>query len=44
MYTFPRYLEIAPPVMEMIRKEFTVIRVFHGTLGDSDVFVARFQR
>jgi len=26
----------------MIRKEFTVIRVFRGTLGDGDVYVAEF--
>jgi uncharacterized membrane protein len=44
VYTFPRYLEAAaPPVMEMIRKEFNVVKVFHGTLGNGDVFVARFQ-
>lgn len=44
VYTMPRYLEAAAPgVMEMIRKQFTVIRVFHGTLGDGDVFVARSQ-
>lgn len=44
VYTFPRYLDdLAPAVMEMIRKEFTTIRVFHGTVGDGDIFVARFQ-
>ena len=43
LYTMPRYLEDGlPAVNEMVRKEFTVIRVFHGTLGDGDVFVARF--
>jgi hypothetical protein len=41
----PRYLEAgAPGLMEMIRKEFTVIRVFHGTLGDGDVYVAQYNR
>ncbi len=43
VYTFPRYLEAwRPAIMEMIRKEFTVVRVFHGTVGDGDVFVAEF--
>jgi mannosyltransferase len=45
VYTFPRYLAAAAPqVDEIIRKDFTVVRVFHGTVGDGDVFVARFQR
>ncbi|HEY3824792.1 MAG TPA: glycosyltransferase family 39 protein [Bryobacteraceae bacterium] len=45
VYTMPRYLEAAAPgVMEMIRKEFTVIRVFHGTLGDGDVYVGQYNR
>ena len=44
VYTFPRYLAAwRPPVMEIIRNRFTVIRVFPGTLGDGAVFVARFQ-
>jgi hypothetical protein len=44
VYTFPRYMEIgAPALMEMIRKEFTLVRVFHGTLGGGDLFVVRFQ-
>jgi hypothetical protein len=44
VYTFPRYLESwIPPVAEMIRKEFTVTRVFPGTVGDGDVFVAKSQ-
>jgi mannosyltransferase len=43
VYTMPRYLaDGLPAVNDMIRKEFTVIRVFHGTLGDGDIFVARF--
>jgi len=43
VYTMPRYLESAlPAVNEMIRRQFTVIRVFRGTLGDGDVFVAEF--
>ena len=43
LYTFPRYLDAAvPAVAEMIRKEFTVVRVFPGTVGDGDVFVGRF--
>lgn len=42
VYTFPRYLEAAAPgVPEVIRKEFTVVRVFHGTLGEGDVVVVR---
>jgi hypothetical protein len=45
VYTFPRYLQdAAPAVMDLIQKQFTPIRVFHGTLGDGDVFVTRFQR
>jgi hypothetical protein len=44
VYTFPRYLESwSPPLAEMIRKEFTVTRVFPGTVGDGDVFVAKSQ-
>ena len=44
VYTFPRYMEIGEPALtEMIRKDFTVVRVFHGTLGGGDVFVVRFQ-
>ena len=42
VYTFPRYLEAAAPgVPDVIRKEFTVVRVFHGTLGEGDVVVVR---
>jgi hypothetical protein len=40
-YTLPRYLP--PAVLEAIRGKFTTIRVFHGTVGDGDVSVARFQ-
>ena len=44
VYTFPRYLEAAAPgVPQVIRKEFTVGRVFHGTLGEGDVVVVRSQ-
>lgn len=44
VYTFPRYLQSwSPPIAEAIRKEFTVIRVFPGTVGDGDVFVAKSQ-
>ena len=44
VYTFPRYLEAATPgVPDVIRKEFTVVRVFHGTLGEGDVVVVRSQ-
>jgi hypothetical protein len=44
VYTFPRYLEAAAPGLpEVIGKEFTVVRVFHGTLGDGDVVVVRSQ-
>ena len=43
VYTFPRYLESwSPPLAEMIWKDFTVTRVFPGTVGDGDVYVARF--
>jgi len=42
VYTFPRYLEAAAPGLpEAIAKEFTVVRVFHGTLGEGDVVVMR---
>jgi len=44
VYTFPRYLEAAAPGLpDVIRKEFTVVRVFHGTLGEGDVVVVRSQ-
>jgi len=44
VYTFPRYLEAAVPgITDVIRREFKVVQVFPGTLGDGDVFVARFQ-
>jgi uncharacterized membrane protein len=43
VYSMPRYLEVvAPAVLAMIQRDFTVIRVFHGTLGDGDILVARF--
>jgi uncharacterized membrane protein len=45
VYTFPGYLEdAAPQLMEEIRRKFAVIRVFKGTLGGGDIFVAKFQR
>jgi mannosyltransferase len=45
VYTFPRYLEdAAPALMKEIRAEFTVIRVFQGTLGGGDVLIAKFQQ
>ena len=44
VYTFPRYLAAwRPALMEIIRNQFTVIRVFPGTLGEGAVFVGRFQ-
>jgi mannosyltransferase len=44
VYTFPRYLESwSPPIAEMIRTDFTIARVFPGTVGDGDVFVAKSQ-
>jgi uncharacterized membrane protein len=44
IYTFPRYLEAAyPAISDMIRKDFTTVRVFPGTVGDGEVFVSRFQ-
>jgi uncharacterized membrane protein len=43
VYTFPRYLQAAYPEVEaVIRKEFTVVHVFPGTVGDGDVYVVRF--
>jgi uncharacterized membrane protein len=42
VYTFPRYLEAAAPGLpDVIRKEFSVLQVFHGTLGEGDVVVVR---
>jgi uncharacterized membrane protein len=41
VYTFPRYLP--PELLDAIRRKFTVVRVFHGTVGDGDVYVAQFQ-
>jgi uncharacterized membrane protein len=42
VYTFPRYLEAAAPGLpDVIAKQFTVVRVFHGTLGEGDVVVVR---
>ena len=41
VYTFPRYL--SPALSEAIREEFTVVRVFPGTVGDGDVFVGRYR-
>lgn len=42
--TFPRYLESwRPSLAAMIRQKFEIIRVFPGTVGDGDVYVARFQ-
>jgi hypothetical protein len=44
VYTFPRYLEAAVPgALETIRKEFALMRIFPGTVGDGDVYVGRFQ-
>jgi 4-amino-4-deoxy-L-arabinose transferase-like glycosyltransferase len=44
VYTFPRYLESwSPPLADMIRREFAIARVFPGTVGDGDVFVAKSQ-
>jgi uncharacterized membrane protein len=44
VYTFPRYLAAwSPPLAEMIGKEFTTIRIYPGTVGDGDVYIARFQ-
>jgi hypothetical protein len=43
VYTFPRYLESwSPPLAEMLKKQFTVIQVFPGTVGDGDVYIAEF--
>lgn len=44
VYTFPRYLEAAVPgISNVIRRKFEIVHVFPGTLGDGNVFVARFQ-
>lgn len=44
IYTFPRYLQSwSPPLADLIGKEFTVTRVFLGTVGDGDVYVAKSQ-
>jgi mannosyltransferase len=44
MYTFPRYLEAAVPgITDVIQREFKLVQVFPGTLGDGDVYVTRFQ-
>jgi mannosyltransferase len=45
VYTFPRYLQnFAPGVMKMIQERFTTVKIFPGTVGDGDVFVARYPR
>jgi hypothetical protein len=42
VYTFPRYLESwSPPLADMIRREFVIAKVFPGTVGDGDVYVAK---
>ncbi len=42
--TFPRYLEDwRPALAAMIREKFEIIKVFPGTVGDGDIYVARFQ-
>jgi len=42
--TFPRYLESwRPSLAAMIREKFEIIRVFPGTVGGGDIYVARFQ-
>ena len=39
VYTFPRYLQDwSPPIAETIGKDFTVARVFPGTVGDGEVY------
>jgi mannosyltransferase len=40
IYTFPRYM--TPELRDDIRSKFSVIQVFHGTVGDGDVSVARY--
>jgi mannosyltransferase len=45
VYTFPRYLQsFAPGVAKMIQERFTTVKVFPGTVGDGDVFVAKYPR
>ena len=45
VYTFPRYLEGQfPGALQFIRDRFHIVRVFPGTVGDGDVFVARYPR
>ena len=42
VYTFPRYLEgWSPPIADIVRKDFVVAKVFPGTVGDGDVYVAK---
>jgi uncharacterized membrane protein len=42
VYTLPMYLDaVYPDVMERIRKEFEVVRVFPGTLSGGEVVVCR---
>jgi hypothetical protein len=42
--TFPRYLQDwRPALAAVIREKFEIIRVFPGTVGDGDIYVARFQ-
>ena len=42
--TFPRYLEDwRPALAALIREKFEIIRVFPGTVGGGEIYVARFQ-
>jgi hypothetical protein len=42
VYTFPRYLQDwSPPIARMILSDFAVVKVFPGTVGDGDIFVAK---
>jgi hypothetical protein len=42
--TFPRYLESwRPSLAAMIQEKFEIIRVFPGTVGGGDIYVAKFQ-
>jgi 4-amino-4-deoxy-L-arabinose transferase-like glycosyltransferase len=45
LYTFPRYLEIGrPEINQVIKRDFELVRVFPGTVGDGDVYVGRYPR
>jgi mannosyltransferase len=43
VYTFPEVLRAqAPDVMQMVEREFRVVKIFYGTVGDGAVIVTRY--